>query len=78
MNLSDAWTQAGITGTIVFAGGLLYKVYMAINHKRIRCNLCGKEMEASIDVDETTPPRDRAERKFEKNNPLHLVVPCPT
>jgi hypothetical protein len=74
MNLSDAWTQAGITGTIVFAGGLFYKVYMAINHKRIRCNLCGKEIEASIDVEETTPPRDR----FEKNNPLHLVVPCPT
>jgi len=74
MDLANAWTQAGITGTIVFAGGLLYKVYMAINHKRIRCNLCGKEIEASIDVEETTPPRDR----FQKNNPIHLVVPCPT
>jgi len=77
MDLANAWTQAGITGTIVFAGGIFYKVYMAINHKRIRCNLCGKEIEASIDVEETTPPRDRLGR-FATNNPIHLVVPTPT
>lgn len=31
-------------------------VYGALNHKRIRSNCCGKVAEASIDIENTTPP----------------------
>ena len=27
-----------------------------INHKRIRSHCCGKELEADIDIENTTPP----------------------
>ena len=76
MNLNDAWTQAGMSGGIVIISGILYKIYTVINHKRVRCNLCGKELEASIDFEETTPPKEKVKvDNFEKNNPIHLVVP---
>jgi hypothetical protein len=73
MNLSDAWTQAGITGTIVFVGGLAYKAYIAVNHKRCRSNCLGKELEMSIDIEETTPPSDKKTDGFQKNNPMVVV-----
>jgi hypothetical protein len=42
----------GIFGIIMSAGGLLYS---AINHKKFRCRCCGKELDASIDIDPTEP-----------------------
>lgn len=36
--------------------GLAYRVYIAINHHRVRSNCCGKQMVVSVDVEETTPP----------------------
>lgn len=45
---------------IVSSGGV---IYTAINHKRIRCRCCGKNMDASVDVDSTeTQPTAIAER----------------
>jgi hypothetical protein len=73
MNLSDAWTQAGITGSIVFVGGLAYKAYVAVNHKRCRSNCFGKELQLSIDIEETTPPSDKKTDGFQKNNPMVVV-----
>ena len=40
----------GILAFLVSAGGL---VYTAINHKRIKCRCCGKDMDVSVDVDPT-------------------------
>ena len=34
-----------------------------INHKRIRSNCCGTEAIASIDVESTTPPGNKADEK---------------
>ena len=47
------------SGIIAIAGlvlSLATAVVGAINHKRIRSSCCGKEAEASIDIEETTPP----------------------
>ena len=30
-------------------------IYAAVNHKRIRCKCCGKDMDMSMDVDSTAP-----------------------
>lgn len=45
---------------IIAIVGLVLSVGMAIvgaiNHKRIRSSCCGKEAEASLDIEQTTPP----------------------
>ena len=52
----DSTTQTGgILGIIAFAVSVVGTVYTAINHKRVRSNCCGKNLEASLDVENTTP-----------------------
>lgn len=55
MDLNSAYSQAGITGSIVAAMGLAYKIYTAINHKRCRSKCCNYDIENSIDIGDTTP-----------------------
>ena len=48
------------TAAIAYSGfiiSLAGTIYAAINHKRIRSNCCGAKMEASFDIDNTTPPK---------------------
>jgi len=40
--------------SILFSGAGL--VYAAVNHKRIRCRCCGRDLDVSVDVDSTEPP----------------------
>jgi hypothetical protein len=54
--LMDNYTSGGIGASAVLALGLAYRVYIAINHHRVRSNCCGKQMVVSVDVEETTPP----------------------
>ena len=42
-----------IIGLVISVGG---SVLAIVNHKRIRSNCCGKKIEASLDIEETTPP----------------------
>jgi hypothetical protein len=42
----------GILAFLFSSAGL---VYAAINHKRIRCKFCGKDIDISVDVDSTEP-----------------------
>jgi hypothetical protein len=52
----DITTQTGgVLGIVAFAISTLGTIYAAINHKRIRSNCCGKKLEASLDVENTTP-----------------------
>ena len=44
----------GTVSLIVAIGGI---VIAAINHKRLRSKCCGRKLEASIDIENTTPPR---------------------
>lgn len=59
----DNFQSGGIGAAIVFALGILYKIFAEINHRRIRSNCCGQLFTASIDVETTTPVE-------EKTNPM--------
>ena len=50
--------QAGVSATTLAILAIVYKVYLAVNHHRIRSTCCGKDFNASIDIDETTPKSD--------------------
>jgi hypothetical protein len=51
MDSSDSGVIA-IVGLIVSIGGA---VLAMINHKRIRSTCCGKKLETSLDIEDTTP-----------------------
>jgi hypothetical protein len=40
----------GVFGFLVSMGGA---IYAAINHKKVRCRCCGKNLDMSVDVDST-------------------------
>ena len=42
----------GILGFLISGGGA---IYAAINHKKIRFKCCGKDIDMSVDIDETKP-----------------------
>lgn len=70
--------QTGLLGT--GAGGtiitMLYFLYKTCNNKRVHSKCCGQDVDVEFQVQEMTPP-ERGQTKFEKNNPIHLVVPNP-
>jgi len=63
-------TTAGLTATFTVLAGLIYKVYMVVNHKRIRSSCCGKKLEASLDIENTTPPEVVVPLDNFVNNPM--------
>ena len=54
----DNITSGGIGASVVVGLGICYKVYQAINHRRVKSTCMGKECNASIDIDETTPKKE--------------------
>jgi len=50
-------TATNIIAYVAFISGLGSGIYTALNHRRIRSTCCGKKMEASLDIEQTTPPR---------------------
>ena len=69
MDLNNAYANGGITASVVFAGGMLYKFYRSVNGKRCRSKCCGYDLEADFKVDEMPPTPTPAEN-FSVNNPL--------
>ena len=53
----DNYASGGIGAGAVVVLGIAYRVYLAVNHHRVRSNCCGKEMVVSVDVEQTTPPQ---------------------
>lgn len=76
MDIQNAYAQAGITSSIIFVGGVAYKIYRMLNHKRVRCTCCGKKLEASLDIEETTPPNHSKPEVF-IDNPIHKEIVSP-
>jgi hypothetical protein len=68
MDQYTALMSTGTGGTLLLIAVYIYKTF---NHKRVRSNCCGKKLEMSLDVDETTPPR----QNFQVNNPLARPPP---
>lgn len=52
---SNALMGTGTGGTLLLVALYLYKTF---NHKRVRSNCCGKKMEMSLDIEETSPKTD--------------------
>jgi len=50
---SNTTTAIAYSGFVISVAGT---IYAAINHKRVRSNCCGTKIEASFDVENTTPP----------------------
>jgi len=50
-------TDSSILSMIAIGVSVITAVVGVINHKRIRSNCCGKIAEASIDIENTTPPK---------------------
>ena len=50
-------------------------VYTAVNHKKIRCKCCGKNLDMSVDVDSTEPqdkPVEVIEDKTDEEAPVRV------
>ena len=66
---SNYFASGGVGASIVVVIGLIYGM---INHKRVRSSCCKRTMEASIDIENTTPPqlkiRDPKTPKATKEN----------
>jgi len=50
----------GILGIFGFLASMAGLVYTAINHKKIRCRCCGKDLDMSVDIDETDGAKKKA------------------
>lgn len=54
---SDTGGILGVFGFLVSMAGV---IYTAINHKKIRCRCCGKDLDMSVDVDTTEEIKKKA------------------
>lgn len=52
----DSANTGVVLGGIGVAVSVLTTIVGIVNHKRIRSNCCGKKLEASLDIEGTTPP----------------------
>lgn len=52
MDVNIFGAYSGIVSAVLIIGGAVYTV---VNHRRIRSKCCGHVMEASIDIEHTTP-----------------------
>jgi hypothetical protein len=55
----DYSTIGGIAGLVSLVIVIADRVVQLVNHKRVRSKCCGKTAEASLDVENTTPPSER-------------------
>ena len=53
-NISSGAAGAGS----ILALGIIYRIYKAINHHKVKSTCMGKEFSASIDKTQTTPKKD--------------------
>jgi len=67
MDQQTALLSTGTGGTILMV--LLY-LYKTLNHRRCRSRCCGKDMDMSLDIEQTTPPHAPSQDRFEVRNPV--------
>lgn len=56
MDLSNVGGIAGLVSLVIV---IVDRVIQTVNHKRIRSKCCGRTAEASLDVENTTPPSEK-------------------
>ena len=69
MDTNTALLGTGTGGTILT---ILYFLYKTFNHKRCRSNCCGKQLELSLDMENTSPP-EKDKSSFQTDNPIVKV-----
>ena len=74
--MDNPYASGGIGAGAVGALGIAYRVYLAVNHHRVRSNCCGKEMVVSVDVEQTTPAELKI--KIPKREELSPYIPPET
>ena len=52
---ANQYISGGIGASVIIALIVLKQIYNTINHKRIRSTCCGQHIEASVDIEDTTP-----------------------
>jgi len=57
--MENPYVTGSIGATITVVLGIAYKIFQAVNHKRLRSNCCGKNLVLSVDVEATSPPQSR-------------------
>jgi len=69
---ANQYISGGIGASVIVALLIAKQIYNTINHKRLRSNCCGTKLEASVDIEDTTPkdPKDTQDVKLEVKNPL--------
>jgi hypothetical protein len=72
---ANQYISGGIGASVIIALIIAKQIYNTINHKRLRSNCCGTKLEASVDIEDTTPKdpqehKDSQEVKLEIKNPL--------
>jgi len=73
MDTNTALLSTGTGGTILT---VLYFLYKTCNNKRMHSRCCGRDVDVEFQVQEMTPP-ERGQTRFERNNPLSVIVPNP-
>lgn len=68
MDPNSALLSTGTGGTIL---GVLILLYRTFNHKRCRSKCCGRDMDMSLDIEQTTPPHQPPQDRFEVRNPVN-------
>jgi hypothetical protein len=48
----------GIGSGVMAVLGIAYRIYLAVNHHRVRSVCCNRACVTQIDVEETTPAKD--------------------
>lgn len=65
----NQYISGGIGASVIVALLVIKQIYNAINHKRFRSNCCGTKLEASMDVEDTTP-KDAEHKEQKQVSPL--------
>ncbi len=50
-------TAANVSGVVALVISIVGTIIAVVNHKRLRSSCCGKKIEVSVDIENTTPPR---------------------
>ena len=65
----------GILGIFAFLTSAAGLIYTAINHKRIRCRCCGKDLDMSVDVDPTDKPKPKLSQTLPETASTIEILP---
>jgi hypothetical protein len=73
---SAALQTSGVSIGGVAILAILYQVYKAVNHHRIRSKCCGRQLDASIDIDTTpsTPAQDGGSSEKDKKKTTSPII----